>query len=125
VKIDATVEDIRALLELTEADRPAERAASEARRQRRDAMARRVPRKLLDPYQLLLDVGRTPVVVAIERGTCMGCHVRLPTMLEYETRHSLAVHRCPHCRRLLYNPELVLGTPTSTLASRHGAPRPL
>lgn len=106
MRIEATVKDIRALLELAALD-GADQAASEARRQGRDALARRVPRRLLDPYQLLLEVGRTPVVVAAQRGICSGCHVRLPTMLEYEIRRSPAIHRCPHCRRMLYVPELV------------------
>ena len=107
MKIEATAKDIRALLELAGADRSADQPTSEAHRQGRDAVARRVPRRLLDPYQLLLEVGRTPVVVAIERGACTGCHVRLPTMLEYKARSSPAVHRCPHCRRMLYAPELI------------------
>jgi predicted nucleic acid-binding Zn-ribbon protein len=103
VRIEATVKNIRALLELAAVD-GADQATSEARRQGRDALARRVPRRLLDPYQLLLKVGRTPVVVATQRGICLGCHVRLPTMLEYEIQRSPAIHRCPHCRRLLYVP---------------------
>lgn len=107
MKIEATVKDIRALLELAEVDRPADQATSEGHRQGRAALARRVPRRLLDPYQLLREVGRTPAVAAIERGACMGCHVRLPTMLEYKTDRSPAIHRCPHCRRLLYAPRFI------------------
>ena len=107
MKIEATVRDIRALLELAEVDRSADQPTSEAHRQARDAVARRVPRRLLDPYHLLLEVGRTPVVVAIERGGCSGCHVRLPTMLEQRARSSPAIHRCPHCRRMLYAPRFI------------------
>jgi len=107
VKIEATAKEIRALIELAAVDRSADQPASETRRRGRDAAARRVPRRLLDRYQLLLEVGRTPVVVAMERGACSGCHVRLPTMLEYKARRSPAVHTCPHCRRMLYAAELV------------------
>jgi len=107
VKIEATAKEIRALLQLAELDRVAEQPAAEASRRSREAAASRLPRRLLDRYQLLLDVGRTPVVVAIERGTCSGCHVRLPTMVEYNTRRSAAIHTCPHCQRMLYVPELV------------------
>lgn len=107
MKIEATVQQIRALLQLVEVDRSADQPASETRRQGREAAARRVPRCLLDRYQLLLEVGPTPVVVAIERGVCSGCHVRLPTMVEHKARRSPAVHTCPHCRRMLYAPELV------------------
>jgi predicted nucleic acid-binding Zn-ribbon protein len=111
LKIEATLVDIRALLELADADRNGGPRASETGRQRREAFARRLPRRLLDPYELLIEVGRTPAVVAIERGKCSGCHVRLPTMLEHRARRSLAIHRCPHCRRMIYAPELVSPAP--------------
>jgi predicted nucleic acid-binding Zn-ribbon protein len=107
VTIEATVEDVRALLELANADRVAHQQASEMRRPSREATARRVPPPLLDRYQLLLQVGRTPVIVAIERGACSGCHVRLPVMLEHRASRSTAIHTCPHCRRMLYAPQLV------------------
>ena len=106
MKIEATANEIRALLALAEADHNADQSG-DARRQAREAATRRVPRRLLDRYQLLIEVGRTPVVVSIERGACSGCHVRLPTLVEYKARRSPAVHTCPHCRRMLYAPELV------------------
>ena len=105
--IEATVEDVRALLELAKADRVADQGASETRPASRGATARRVPTALLDRYQLLLHGGRTPVIVAIERGACSGCHVRLPVMLEQKASRSTAIHTCPHCRRMLYAPQLV------------------
>ena len=107
MKIEASAKDIRALLELAEVDQGPDQSASETRLQGRQAAARRVPQRLLDRYQLLLEVGRTAVVVAIEGGACSGCHVRLPTMMEYKARRSPAVHTCPHCQRMLYAPELV------------------
>lgn len=107
MKIDATAKEIRALLELAEADQEADQPGPQAHDQGREAAARRVPRRLLDRYELLLDVGRTPVVVAIVRGACSGCHMRLPTMLESMARHSAAIHNCPHCQRMLYVPEIV------------------
>lgn len=107
MRIEATVKDIRALLDL-EADRAGDQTVSEASRHAREALARRVPRQLLDRYQLLVEVGRTPAVVPIERGICSGCHVRLATMVEHKTRRLPAIHTCPHCRRMLYVPDLVL-----------------
>ncbi|HJS58812.1 MAG TPA: C4-type zinc ribbon domain-containing protein [Vicinamibacteria bacterium] len=111
MKIEATAKDIRALQELSELDRGADQAGAKARRQDREAAARRVPRPLLARYELLLEAGRTPVVAAIERGACAACHVRLPTMVEYRARRSAAVHTCPHCRRMLYAPELLREEP--------------
>jgi predicted nucleic acid-binding Zn-ribbon protein len=123
VKIEATAKDIRTLLELAELDRGADQAGSKARRQGREAVARRVPRPLLARYELLLEVGRNPVVVAIERGACSGCHVRLPTMVEYKARRAAAVHTCPHCRRMLYAPNLVREEPdASDVKKRVAAP---
>jgi len=107
VTIEATVKEIRALLELAELDKSADQPASQVPRQDRETAARPVPRRLLDRYQLLLEVGRRPVVVAIVRGCCSGCHLRLPTMVEQMARGAPAVHTCPHCRRMLYAPELV------------------
>jgi predicted nucleic acid-binding Zn-ribbon protein len=107
VKIEATAKEIRALLELAGADEEAGPADAEARQGRRHALTRRVPRRLLEAYQLLLEVGRLPAAVPIERGACSGCHVRLPTVLDFNARRSAAIHRCPRCRRLLYVPELV------------------
>jgi uncharacterized protein len=107
VKIEASAKDVRALLELAELDRSADQPGSRARGQSREAAVRRVPRTLLTRYELLLELGRTPVVAAIERGACAVCHVRLPTMVEYKARRSAAVHTCPHCRRMLYAPEIL------------------
>lgn len=117
MKIEATAKDVRALLELAELDRGANPVGSKARAQARETAARRVPRPLLDRYELLLEVGRSPVCVAIERGACSGCHVRLPTMVADKARRSAAVHTCPHCRRLLYAPELVCGEPATAASA--------
>jgi predicted nucleic acid-binding Zn-ribbon protein len=111
VKIEATVKEIRALLGLAGLDHDAEQPGSEAHLQGREAAARRLPRRLLDRYQLLLKVGRTPVVVAIVQGACSGCHVRLPTMVDSMARRSPAFHTCPHCQRMLFAPELVIEDP--------------
>jgi len=108
MKIEATAGEIRALLRLAGADEGAARGgASEAGLQVREAAARAVPQRLRERYETLLEVGRIPVVAAIERGSCSGCHVRLPTMVEYKARRSPAVHTCPRCQRMLYAPDLL------------------
>jgi predicted nucleic acid-binding Zn-ribbon protein len=104
VKIEATVKQIRALLQLAELNAGPDPPSPEAR----EAAQRGVPPPLLERCLSLIDAGRTPAVVAIERGACAGCHLRLPTMLEQQAAHSLAVHTCPHCRRMLYAPALIL-----------------
>lgn len=122
MRIDATVQEIRALLQIAELDGQAEELAPETYRSRREASRRRVTRALLDRYQSLLEAGRYPVVVAIERGNCSGCHVRLPTLVEYQARRSPAIHTCPHCRRMVYASEL-LSKESDTSASEKTAQR--
>lgn len=101
MKIEATADQIRALLRFAELNAQAEHPITGSR------ASHGVPRLLLERYSTLRDRGRSPEVVAIDRGACSGCHVRLPTMLEYEAGRSLALYTCPHCRRLLYSSELL------------------
>jgi predicted nucleic acid-binding Zn-ribbon protein len=126
MKIEATARQIRALLQLAELDQSAGPPSPEAGRRNREALASHLPRRLLDRYQLLLEAGRTPVVVALERGSCSGCHLRLPTMVECKTRRSPAIHTCPHCQRMMYVPELVRedSLPADEQSSRRTTPAP-
>jgi predicted nucleic acid-binding Zn-ribbon protein len=107
MSIEATVQEIRALLQLAELDVQAQELPPETYRSRREASRKRVARALLERYQTLLAAGRRPVIAAIERASCSGCHLRLPTMVESQARRALAIHGCPHCRRMLYAPELL------------------
>jgi len=109
VKIDATADEIRALLSLAERDqgtcqRPpdAARPATEP-----EAAQGRVPPFILERYHALIAAGRLPAIATIERGTCSGCHLRLPAMVESKAARTLALYPCPHCRRLLYTRELL------------------
>jgi hypothetical protein len=109
MRIEATAAEIRALL-LFAGSGP---GAGEAGSSPRPAAARGIPPRLRERCQELVDAGRVPALVAIERGACSGCHVRLPTMVEWRARRSAAIHTCPRCRRMLYAPEL-LATDTRT-----------
>ena len=107
MRIETTPQEIRALLQLAAFDLEAAELPLETYRSRRDAIRRRVAKALLERYQALVEAGRHPPVVAIERGACSGCHLRLPTMVESRSRRSPGVYACPHCRRMLYAPELL------------------
>jgi hypothetical protein len=107
MKMEATAKQIRALLGLAKLNAGADEPALDAHGRPHEALQRRIPRLLLERYHSLLEAGRSPAVVAIERGTCSGCHVRLPTMLEYQAGRSLALYTCPHCRRMLYAQDLL------------------
>ena len=97
MKFEASAAEIRALLGLGQ----------------RNVSAPNLPRPLVERYQWLLGVGRSPAVVPLERGVCSGCHVRLPTMLEHRVTSSLALYTCPHCRRLLFAPGLLEASPVA------------
>jgi predicted nucleic acid-binding Zn-ribbon protein len=121
--IEASAKEIRALLELAELDRIAPPPGEPASRRDREAAAHRLPRSVLDRYEILLGRGRRPAVGAIERGACSGCHIRLPTMVESRTRRAVAIHICPHCQRMLYVPELVReDAPRDGASSRRSRP---
>lgn len=123
MKIETTALQIRAILELAEIDARMRERPPESLRSHREAHRRRISSALLDRYQALLDAGRWPAIVAVDRGGCAGCHVRLPTMIDQQLRRPGTVHACPHCRRLLYAPERLgeedPGTSVST--KRRGA----
>jgi predicted nucleic acid-binding Zn-ribbon protein len=124
MRIEATVREIRALLQLAELDAHAQELPPETQQSRREASRRRVARALRERYQILLDAGRWPVITAIERGTCSGCHLRLPTMVESQARRSPAVHTCPHCRRMVYAPELLTAEDSRETGSQKKAATP-
>jgi hypothetical protein len=107
--MEATAEQIQALLRLAEPPGS-------------DAVPRGIPRLLLERVRALRERGRRPAIVAIDRGACSGCHLRLPTMMEHQARHSLALYTCPHCRRLLYSRELLRDDTASATPSRRQAP---
>jgi predicted nucleic acid-binding Zn-ribbon protein len=107
MRIETTVQEILALLQLAELDAQAPELPPETYQSRREESRRHLGRALFERYQNLLDGGRCPAVAAIERASCSSCHLRLPTMVESQARRSPAVHTCPHCRRMLYAPELL------------------
>jgi predicted nucleic acid-binding Zn-ribbon protein len=123
--MEATAQEIGALLQLAQIDAEARSPSAGAHDRRREAALKCVPALLLDRYLRLLELGRCPVVVAMERGGCSGCHVRFHTMFESRARRSPAIHTCPRCHRMLYAPEFVREpqpvpskpTPASTRAS--------
>ncbi|HEY3215370.1 MAG TPA: C4-type zinc ribbon domain-containing protein [Candidatus Eisenbacteria bacterium] len=123
MSIEATIQEIRALLKLAELDLQAQELPPETYRSRRDASRKRVAKALLERYQSLLDAGRCPAIAAIERSSCSGCHLRLPTMVESQARRLPAVHACPHCRRMLYAPELLTAEALrEAVSQKEGAP---
>jgi len=123
MKIEATREDILALLELTDIDARAEPVVPPAQARARDAAERRLPDELLTRYRWLTAAGRYPVMVAVEQETCSGCHVRLATMIADLVKRSIGIYPCPRCRRMLYAPELLSGRPAEEGIERKAGSR--
>jgi uncharacterized protein len=107
VRIDVTAEQIRLLLRLVERNGEAGEVALHAFRSCRVDVPRGLPRPVLERYRSLMEAGRCPPIVVIERGVCSGCQVRLPTMLEQQAARAPALYTCPQCRRMLYARDVV------------------
>jgi hypothetical protein len=107
VRIDVTAEQIRLLLRLVERHGEADEFAPQAFPGARVVVPRGLPRPVLERYRSLMEAGRRPPIVVIERGACSGCHVRLPTMLEQRAARAPALYTCPQCRRMLYARDVV------------------
>jgi len=96
--------EIAALVDLAQRD-GALRGEDERRR-----LGALLSREVLEAYELALRAGRQPAVVRLVASVCSGCHVRLPTTLDQKIRRVRGVGACPHCLRLVYDPEwLVAG----------------
>ena len=106
MRIEATVGEIRVLLRLAELDARAKQLSPEMYRSCREETRRCVPKALLERYERLFGIGRNPVIVGMDRGSCSGCHVRLATMVEHQARRKPGIYSCPHCRRILYTGDL-------------------
>jgi predicted nucleic acid-binding Zn-ribbon protein len=118
MKVEATREDIRVLLELTQLDGSTEPVVPEAQARARDEAEHRLPNDLLTRYRWLTAAGRYPVLVTVDRETCSGCHVRLATMLANLVKRSVGIYPCPRCRRMLYAPELLSEQPAQESGER-------
>ena len=121
MRIEATKEEIRVLLELTELDEQHEGATAPTHARLRAAVESRLSDALLNRYRRLTASGRHPAILAVERGACSGCHVRLATMLAQLVRRSVGVYLCPGCHRMLYAPELLSAAPAEEVLKRQSA----
>ena len=123
MKIEATKEDIRVLLELTDLDEKPEGATAATHARIRAAVESRLSDDLLARYRRLAATGRYPAILAVEGGACSGCHVRLATMLAQLVRRSVGVYLCPGCHRMLYAPQLLSEAPAEEVLKRKSGSR--
>jgi predicted nucleic acid-binding Zn-ribbon protein len=102
-------------IEEIESQRAAERASNEASesrlegeltglRERRTSAAGRVPAPTVAAYDRLRRRRRGVAVVRVERGTCLGCRLTVPTVVLQRARSGMNPNpvQCPSCERMLY-----------------------
>ena len=104
------------LMRLAEEEQTAALAASaELREQcadlatRRTTITNRIPRATLEDYENALRHGLLPAAVATRGQVCWGCFHRLPAAVTAEFQEAQAFACCPHCERVLFNPDWVEG----------------
>jgi predicted nucleic acid-binding Zn-ribbon protein len=75
-----------------------------ALRERRGSAAGRIPGQTLVAYDRLRRRRRGVAVVRVERGTCLGCRLTVPTVVLQRARSGTNPNpvQCPSCERMLY-----------------------
>jgi len=104
--------EIASLVHLAELDAHPPHRAGEPRaplsddklHERRRLTARLAP-ETIEAYNRALRAGRQPAVVRLVANVCSGCHVRLHSTLEQKVRRRHGIGSCPHCLRIVYDPE--------------------
>jgi chromosome segregation ATPase len=74
---------------------------------RRDAITSRIPRATLEDYEDALRHGLLPAAMATRGRVCWGCFHPLSATLTAEFTSAEAFLRCPHCERVLFNPDWI------------------
>jgi predicted nucleic acid-binding Zn-ribbon protein len=96
-----------------EAQMEAVAASTELREQcadlptRRAAITNRIPRATLEDYEKALRQGLFPAAVATRGRVCWGCFHRLSGAVTAEFQDAQAFVCCPHCERVLFNPDWI------------------
>ena len=74
---------------------------------RRTAITNRIPRATLEEYENTLRQGLFPAAVATRGRVCWGCFHRLSGAVTAEFEDAQAFVCCPHCERVLFNPDWI------------------
>ena len=61
-----------------------------------------MPEDVLTRYRRILKSKGDVAVVAVEHGSCTGCHMKLTTQTANSARREDALAACENCGRLLY-----------------------
>jgi predicted nucleic acid-binding Zn-ribbon protein len=72
---------------------------------RRGAITSQLPLEALEDYERALRRGLAPAAVATRGKVCWGCFHPLSAAVAAEFLSSEAILCCPHCERVLFNPD--------------------
>lgn len=104
---------VRLMKTAEEARADAVAASAELREQsanlpaRRAVIAARIPRDTLAGYETALRRGLLPAAVATHGRVCWGCFHRLSGAMTAAFDETQAPVWCPHCERVLFNPDWI------------------
>ena len=76
-------------------------AELEQHRATRATIAGEIPSDLLELYEKIRAAKGGVGAAALEGGTCLGCHTKLPAVEAQQLRAEGGLHRCDNCRRIL------------------------
>lgn len=68
-------------------------------------LAKGIDAATLSSYNRIKDKHAMNAVVAIEKGTCVGCYMQIGPQIIVQISRANALVRCPGCGRILYIPE--------------------
>ena len=104
--LETSLQEMEASWQQEEARMLAERSSLQEAliqlRKRRDDMTALVSPVHLSLYDGLRSTRQGVAVVRVERGSCQGCRITLPTRVVQQARTSAEPVKCPSCSRILY-----------------------
>lgn len=68
----------------------------------RNVLISQVPSRDLALYESLLLSKQGRALARLERGTCQGCRINIPTTVQQRVRSDQTLVQCPSCSRILY-----------------------
>jgi predicted nucleic acid-binding Zn-ribbon protein len=82
------------------------RAKIAAEKTGRDTSAARVDANVLKKYSAIR-MRRGLAVVPVVKGTCQGCHMKIPPQLFIQLQRGTVIETCPTCARIIYWDEMM------------------
>jgi predicted nucleic acid-binding Zn-ribbon protein len=68
----------------------------------REALASKIDADLLDQFERLFNSKGDAAIVAVERGVCTGCHMKITTATAARVKAGKEIVSCEQCGRILY-----------------------